>query len=111
MPANPENPLGQAVKQHLQKYGVDCSLLKMGGERLGTYYLETGIGLRSSNVVYDRKYSSFSATADFPWDFKELLADTEVIVLSGITEALSADLRSLTLELAKAAQNRREGRV
>lgn len=100
----PENPLGQAVKQHLQKYGVDCSLLKMGGERLGTYYLETGIGLRSSNVVYDRKYSSFASTPELPWNFQELLADTEVLMLSGITAALSADWRQWTLDLAKAAK-------
>ncbi|MDT2755818.1 sugar kinase [Enterococcus asini] len=100
----PENPLGLAVKQHLQKYGVDCDLLKTGGERLGTYYLETGIGLRSSNVVYDRKYSSFSAAETFPWDFEELLADTEVLLISGITPALSPNWRQWTLELAKAAK-------
>ena len=28
--------------------------------RLGTYYLETGYGIRPSKVVYDRKHSAFS---------------------------------------------------
>ena len=27
--------------------------------RLGTYYLETGYGIRPSKVTYDRKHSAF----------------------------------------------------
>lgn len=102
----PQNPLGQAVKQHLRKYGVDTRFLLEGGERLGTYYLETGVGLRSSNVVYDRKYSSFSMMAELEWNLTDLFADTELLLLSGITPALSASWRQMTLSLAQAAKER-----
>ena len=56
----PSNPLGKAVEMHLKSHDVHTHYLLKGGERLGTYYLETGIGERSPQVVYDRKYSSFS---------------------------------------------------
>lgn len=102
----PQNPLGQAVKQHLRKYGVDTRFLLEGGERLGTYYLETGVGLRSSNVVYDRKYSSFAMMTELEWQLDDLLGETELLLLSGITPALSDSWRQLTLTLAKAAKER-----
>lgn len=102
----PANPLGLAVKQHLHKYGVDTSFLLEGGERLGTYYLENGVGLRSSNVVYDRKYSSFSMMDTLEWELDALFAETEVLLLSGITPALSAVWRQMTLLLAKEAKAR-----
>ena len=56
----PQNPLGNAAEKHLRLYGVDTEYLLRGGERLGTYYLETGVGERSAQVTYDRKYSSIS---------------------------------------------------
>lgn len=102
----PANPLGQAVKQHLRKYGVDTAFLLEGGERLGTYYLENGVGLRSSNVVYDRKYSSFSMMTALEWNLDALFADTELLLISGITPALSPDWRQMTLALAKEAKER-----
>ena len=49
----PTNELGHAVKKHLNRYGVDTSQLLMGGPRLGTYYLEAGVGERAQ-CVYDR---------------------------------------------------------
>lgn len=102
----PANPLGTAVKQHLNKYGVDTSLLLMGGTRLGSYYLENGVGLRSSNVVYDRKYSSFSEMTTLEWDLDALFADTEMLLISGITPALSPKWQEMTLALAQAAKAR-----
>lgn len=40
----PNNPLGDAVERHLHSYGVHTDFLLRGGERLGTYYLEAGVG-------------------------------------------------------------------
>ncbi|HRM20163.1 MAG TPA: PfkB family carbohydrate kinase, partial [Trichococcus flocculiformis] len=50
----PANPLGVAVRKHLKSYGICTALLRKGGERLGTYYLESGVGERAASVVYDR---------------------------------------------------------
>ena len=49
----PNHGLGLAMEKHLKSYGVHTDYLLKGGDRLGTYYLETGVGERSSNVIYD----------------------------------------------------------
>ncbi|MFZ2761469.1 MAG: PfkB family carbohydrate kinase, partial [Trichococcus flocculiformis] len=65
----PANPLGVAVRKHLKSYGICTALLRKGGERLGTYYLESGVGERAASVVYDRAHSSFSSMEALEWDF------------------------------------------
>jgi 2-dehydro-3-deoxygluconokinase len=93
----PNNPLGVGVKRHLQSHGVHTDYLVTGGERLGTYYLETGIGERSAKVTYDRKYSSFSKLLVEELDFDEIFTDAVLFHLSGITPALSANLQEVAL--------------
>lgn len=102
----PDNALGLAVKQHLNKYAVDTTPLLFGGERLGTYFLETGIGFRSANVIYDRKYSAFSEMKELDWDFDQLFENAEIFHISGITAALSAEWQEMLLTLAQEAQKR-----
>ncbi|MDU1982974.1 MAG: PfkB family carbohydrate kinase, partial [Enterococcus casseliflavus] len=63
----PENALGDAVFHHLRSYGVDCRHVLRGGSRLGTYYIETGIGERAARVVYDRAGSSFAQMKQNEW--------------------------------------------
>ena len=57
----PENPLGDGAVRHLSRFGVDCSRVLRGGARLGTYYLEEGVGARGSQATNDRAGSSFAA--------------------------------------------------
>ncbi|MGX7419775.1 PfkB family carbohydrate kinase [Carnobacterium gallinarum] len=102
----PSNPLGNAVKKHLQSYGVLVDSLIMGGERLGMYYLESGCGERGAAVVYDRAYSSFATMKELEWNFDQLFADVELIHLSGITPALSKNWQKMILELLKEAKKR-----
>lgn len=56
--------------------------------RLGTYYLETGYGIRPSKVVYDRKHSAFSEYDFGKADFEKILDGYTWLHLSGITPAL-----------------------
>lgn len=49
----PDHAIGKAVKKHLQSYGVDTTHLLFGGPRLGSYYMETGVGERAASVIYD----------------------------------------------------------
>lgn len=102
----PANPLGIAVRKHLKSYGVDTSLLNKGGERLGTYYLESGVGERAASVVYDRAYSSFSSMQELEWSFDQLFDDVKLFHISGVTAALSQNWADWTVALVKEAKNR-----
>ncbi|WP_203247582.1 PfkB family carbohydrate kinase [Sporosarcina beigongshangi] len=93
----PNNQLGHAAERHLRLYGVDTSYVLHGGERLGTYYLESGVGERSAQVVYDRKYSSLSELTEEEIDFDEIFQGVNLFHVSGITPALSPTLQALTL--------------
>ncbi|MFS0637678.1 sugar kinase [Mesobacillus foraminis] len=93
----PENPLGRAVERHLKSNGVQTDYLLKGGNRLGTYYLEAGVGERSAQVTYDRAYSSFSQLSPEEIDLDEVLDGAELLHISGITLALSPALRELAL--------------
>ena len=61
----PDNSLGKSAVRMLRSNDVDCTpvILSTPEEtpthRLGTYYLETGYGIRPSKVIYDRKHSAF----------------------------------------------------
>ena len=100
----PENSLGMAVEGTLKAQGVHTNYLIKGGERLGTYYLESGVGQRSSQVTYDRAHSSFSQLAIDEIDFDEIFSDAKLFHVSGITAALSPSLKGLTLSALKKAK-------
>jgi 2-dehydro-3-deoxygluconokinase len=99
----PANDLGKAVKRHLLSYGVDCGLLLTGGNRLGTYYMESGVGERAAKVIYDRAGSSFAEMQTNEWS-TEIFKDVDLFHISGITPALSQTWQSLTLSLVKMAK-------
>ena len=100
----PDNPLGESVKKHLKRYGVGTDALLFGGDRLGTYYVESGIGQRAASVVYDRTRSSFSEMTSSEWSEEVLFSEVDIFHISGITPALSHQWQTLTLELMKAAK-------
>lgn len=100
----PKNALGEAVKKHLNRYGVQTEQLLMGGPRLGTYYLESGIGERAASVIYDRAGSSFATMKEPEWALEALFKDVEIFHISGITPALSDDWKVSTITLIKAAK-------
>lgn len=102
----PENQLGDAVESHLRAYGVQTDYLLKGGERLGTYYVESGSGPRSSQVIYDRAYSSISQLAAGEIDFDEIFSNADLFHVSGITAALSPALREITLLALKKAKDK-----
>ncbi|MEH7117469.1 sugar kinase [Neobacillus vireti] len=102
----PENPLGTAVERQLKSHDVHTDYLVKGGGRLGSYYLETGVGQRNSQVTYDRKYSSFSMLKTDEIDFDEVFAGAELFHVSGITPALSQNLKELTLLALKKAKEK-----
>jgi sugar/nucleoside kinase (ribokinase family) len=66
----PENPLGESARNALREYGVDVSKIVWGGDRLGIYYLESGVSMRPSKVVYDRAHSAIAEAVPSDFDFE-----------------------------------------
>ena len=62
----PNNSLGKSAVRWLRSNDVHCTPMiltepdETPSNRLGTYYLETGYGIRPSKVIYDRKHSAIT---------------------------------------------------
>lgn len=102
--ALPANPIGDSAVGELRRFGVDTSLIRRSGSRVGIYFLETGAAQRPSTVVYDRAGSSIAAAApgDFDWD--AIFTGASWFHISGITPAVSANAALLALEAVTAAR-------
>ena len=100
----PNNSLGKSAVRMLRSNDVHCTPVILSTpeqtptHRLGSYYLETGYGIRPSKVIYDRKHSAFTEFDYSALDLRELLEGFTWLHLSGITPALSEGLRKLILD-------------
>lgn len=94
----PKNILGTAATNKLREYGVDTSLIQYGGPRLGIYFFEKGTSIRSTKVTYDRAGSSFATSKGDEYDWPTLLQGADYFYFSGITAALSAEMRKTILK-------------
>ena len=72
--------------------------------RLGTYYLETGYGIRSSKVTYDRKHSAITEYDLSKVDIPALLDCFTWLHVSGITPALNQCCADFILNCLKVAK-------
>lgn len=95
--ALPKNAIGEACLQHLRRLGLDTSHIIRSGDRLGTYYLETGSNQRPSRVVYDRIHSSIMDAPPDSLDWPGILEGATWFHVTGITPALSASAAAATL--------------
>lgn len=102
----PENVLGDKVIRAMNSFGVDTKDILRGKGRLGIYFLEQGFGVRNSNVIYDREYSSISMATKEEFDFDKILKGVKMIHVSGVTPALSSNLYEISIELIKSASQR-----
>ena len=90
----PNNSLGKSAVRMLRSNDVHCTPMilstpeEMPSHRLGTYYLETGYGIRPSKVIYDRKHSALTEYDFSNYDLGALLEGFDWLHLSGITPAL-----------------------
>ena len=102
----PENQIGQSAINHLRKFGVDTRHVLRGGERIGVYYVESGASIRSSQVIYDRKDSSFATAAASEFDFEKILEGADWFHVSGITPAISAQAALMAEAALKVAKSK-----
>ncbi|HVI43261.1 MAG TPA: sugar kinase [Chitinophaga sp.] len=102
----PENGLSKEVLQQLTDRGIHTDRMLWGGDRIGIYYLAQGSDLKHAEVVYDRKYSSFSQIKPGTVDWDALLGDAAWFHWSAITPALNADAAEVCKEVLEAATRR-----
>lgn len=102
----PDNDLGRAAITTLRGHGVDTSTIALGGERMGLYFVTSGAGLRATEVIYDRAWSSFAEAPASAWDWDTLLAGVDRFHLSGITPALGPVPAASALAAVEAATQR-----
>ena len=85
----------------LANLGVDSTFFSVVPDNsLG----KTGYGIRSSEVIYDRKHSAITEYDFSGLDLDELLDGFDWLHLSGITPALAPNCRQLVLSSLKAAR-------
>ena len=103
--ALPDNAIGDAAISELRKFGIDTSMIRRSGERVGIYFLETGANQRPSRVVYDRAHSAICECepGDFDWD--AIYKDAKWLHITGITPALSQSAADLSLECVREAKS------
>ncbi|MDE1549622.1 sugar kinase [Jeotgalibaca caeni] len=102
----PDNQLGRAAIKHVTKYGVDAKNVIFGGPRMGSYYLEAGVGARPTTVIYDRANSSVSQLTLEEVNVEELLEGKTMLHITGITAALSENMSEMTFQLIQKAKEK-----
>lgn len=94
--ALPNNPLGWRVANALRETGVDLQMVQWKPQgRVGLYFIEYAEPPRSIQVIYDRA-DSCAAALSLDSAALEMLCDTRLLHITGITPGVSAGLRELT---------------
>lgn len=99
----PSHDIGQYMKSTVRSYGVSDDYFIYDPDpdaRVGMYFYEYGAYPRKPQVIYDRRNSSFFSLHLDEIDPK-VYGDTACFHTSGITLALSKDLRETTIEAVK----------
>jgi 2-dehydro-3-deoxygluconokinase len=102
--AIPANNIGDACIASLRAFGVDTSMVRRQGERLGVYFLENGANQRPSRVTYDRAGSSISTAKASDFDWPAVFRDADWFHISGVMPAISASAAELSIAAARAAR-------
>ena len=108
----PNNSIGKSAVRMLRSNDVHCTPVILSTKeetpthRLGSYYLETGYGIRASKVTYDRKHSAITEYDFSNVDLDALLDGFTWLHLSGITPALAPNCRKLTMDALTIAKEK-----
>lgn len=97
----PANPLGEAARNAVRRFGVETKDIVWGGPRLGVYFVEKGASQRASKVVYDRAGSSIALARRDDFDWSKILKGARWFHFTGITPALGGDLSAICLDALK----------
>ncbi len=100
----PESALGRRVERELRACGVGTQLIHhVPDGRVGVYFVERGVEPRATKVHFDREDTVFSqvTSSQVQWD---LLLDTRILHLTGITAAVSPAACSVVEEAVRRAK-------
>ena len=100
----PNSDLGKSTINYLKSNDVHTKHIIRSEGRMGLYYLEEGVSVRPSQVIYDRADSAFAEYDYKDVDFEEILKDYDWLHISGITPALSYNCRKMMDIAVKAAK-------
>lgn len=99
----PDNEIGKFIKNKIRYSGISDDYIVYDGEkdkRLGVYYYESGAYPRVPTVVYDRANSSFTHFRARELS-ETVYSKTDIFHVSGITLALSEQIRKEAIEMMK----------
>lgn len=96
--ALPEHFLSDTILAYYNKMGVDISTVIKSGERIGTYYLNQGADVKNTDVIYDRKYSSFSELEPSNINWEEVFEGVSWFHFTAIAPSLNAEIAALCEE-------------
>ena len=102
----PNNPVGMSALSEVRHYGVNTDYLVRGGDRLGIYFFEKGTDIRSTNVVYDRAFSTFSLSQPSEYHWENILEPGDVFYFSGVTPAVSKYVEDTVRSALKSCKER-----
>ena len=100
----PDSDIGKSAINYFKANDVHTKHIIKADGRMGLYYLEEGVSVRPSQVIYDRSGSAFAEYDYKDVDFENILKDYDWLHLSGITPALSYNCRRLIDKAVKAAK-------
>lgn len=99
----PENALGENCITELRSHNVGTKNILLGGKRLGTYYMEKAVAMRSSQVIYDRDGSSFTDLKPGMVDWHRVFEGASIFHWSGIDASLTDGLAAVCEEAIQVA--------
>ena len=108
----PNNSIGKSAIRWLRSNDVNCAPVifttpeQTPTHRLGSYYLETGYGIRPSKVTYDRKHSAITEFDFSDVDLEELLEGYDWLHLSGITPAIGPNCADMIMQCLRIAKEK-----
>lgn len=100
----PNSDIGKSAINYFKANDVHTKHIIKSDGRMGVYYLEEGVSVRPSQVIYDRGFSAFAEYDYRDVDFENILKDYDWLHLSGITPALSYNCRKLVDKAVKVAK-------
>jgi 2-dehydro-3-deoxygluconokinase len=102
----PENDLGDACLNYIRQFGVGATHIIRRGNRLGTYFVETGAVQRGNKVIYDRADSAFANIQPMMINWNDVFSGAQWFHWSGITPAVSKGAADTCLEAVKTARKK-----
>jgi 2-dehydro-3-deoxygluconokinase len=100
----PAHEVGQCAVNFLRRFGVDTSMVKRCGSRLGVFYVEKGASQRGSKVIYDRADSAITKMKRGDYDWDAIFEGADWFYWTGITPALHGELPEISEDACKAAK-------